>query len=322
MYRTNCSSDLIEMMIISLIICYYLPNLESSSASVKAILMYQEYLWSLNNKIVSQKSKHLDVMRQSQCVIYYAVFQVSYTAHFVTINVFNQDSGVLLRRLRHHLLTELYGPVFFNQGVAITLTRGHLIGGPLSNLPYIIPILGVMTLKRLRNTDIAHKTVITHSGGSIRNLNNLKKLYLSIYITRAVKTKYLKNKNVHSTTPLKAYNLFSAERCIQQEINWHINAEQCNQLVTMEILSQNVLTTVRMKEIFLFRNIWSWFDGRKIMAMKKSLMIFLILKDGTRSHASVPCGHWVLCNDCANQLVNNHCPICNGESNGVICIRQ
>ncbi|XP_050064518.1 baculoviral IAP repeat-containing protein 3-like [Aphis gossypii] len=50
--------------------------------------------------------------------------------------------------------------------------------------------------------------------------------------------------------------------------------------------------------------------------------ICVVCRDGARSHASVPCGHRVLCVDCADQLCNNRCPICNGESTGVIRIWQ
>lgn len=50
--------------------------------------------------------------------------------------------------------------------------------------------------------------------------------------------------------------------------------------------------------------------------------ICVVCRDGSRSYASVLCGHRMLCEDCANQLVNNFCPICNGESNGVILIWQ
>jgi len=61
-----------------------------------------------------------------------------------------------------------------------------------------------------------------------------------------MKTKYLLNLGRIKTSiqqfhlgliTLKEFLLqssFSAERYIRQEINWHINAEQCNQLVVMK----------------------------------------------------------------------------------------
>jgi len=47
--------------------------------------------------------------------------------------------------------------------------------------------------------------------------------------------------------------------------------------------------------------------------------ICVVCRDGTRTHAP---GHRVLCEDCANQLINDRCPICNGQCNSIIRIWQ
>lgn len=43
--------------------------------------------------------------------------------------------------------------------------------------------------------------------------------------------------------------------------------------------------------------------------------ICIVCKDNTRTHALVPCGHKVLCEDCVNLLIDKRCPLCNTEFN-------
>lgn len=42
-------------------------------------------------------------------------------------------------------------------------------------------------------------------------------------------------------------------------------------------------------------------------------MVCVICRDNARTHALVPCGHKVLCEECINKLINNRCPLCNTE---------
>jgi hypothetical protein len=38
--------------------------------------------------------------------------------------------------------------------------------------------------------------------------------------------------------------------------------------------------------------------------------ICIVCRDNTRTHALVPCGHKVLCEDCVNLLIDKRCPLC------------
>ncbi|CAI6360400.1 unnamed protein product [Macrosiphum euphorbiae] len=39
--------------------------------------------------------------------------------------------------------------------------------------------------------------------------------------------------------------------------------------------------------------------------------VCVVCRDNTRTHALVPCGHKVLCEECVNQLLYKRCPLCN-----------
>ncbi|XP_015376480.1 PREDICTED: uncharacterized protein LOC107170801 [Diuraphis noxia] len=56
-------------------------------------------------------------------------------------------------------------------------------------------------------------------------------------------------------------------------------------------------------------------------------VVCVVCKDSLRTHAIIPCGHKVLCEECVNQLLDKRCPICNtamwlfasGNSSFLIC---
>ena len=41
--------------------------------------------------------------------------------------------------------------------------------------------------------------------------------------------------------------------------------------------------------------------------------VCVVCRDNTRTHALVPCGHKVLCEECVNQLLDKRCPLSNTE---------
>jgi len=42
-------------------------------------------------------------------------------------------------------------------------------------------------------------------------------------------------------------------------------------------------------------------------------VVCVVCRDSSRTHALIPCGHKVLCEECVNQLLDKRCPICNTE---------
>ncbi|CAI6360474.1 unnamed protein product [Macrosiphum euphorbiae] len=154
----------------------------------------------------------------------------------------------------------------------------------------------------------------------------------------------------------------SAERYIREEMNWHINVEQGvieenedeiavrvedhqPELPVNILLPENPepeevhewderdffipedLELVRWQEEYgndeYPDNIpYVQIDQTLQVNLHNEETICVVCRDGARSHASVPCGHRVLCADCADQLRTNRCPICNRESTGVIRIWQ
>ncbi|CAI6347305.1 unnamed protein product [Macrosiphum euphorbiae] len=154
----------------------------------------------------------------------------------------------------------------------------------------------------------------------------------------------------------------SAERYIREEMNWHINVEQGvieenedaravrvedhqPELPVIIVLPENPepeevhewderdffipedLELVRWQEEYgndeYPDNIpYVQIDQTLQVNLHNEETICVVCRDGARSHASVPCGHRVLCADCADQLRTNRCPICNRESTGVIRVWQ
>lgn len=47
-----------------------------------------------------------------------------------------------------------------------------------------------------------------------------------------------------------------------------------------------------------------------------------VCRDNERTHALIPCGHYVLCADCVSRLENECCPICNCEFTSTMRIWQ